>query len=148
MTRRPYEANLDHFALWHEKRIGVPVTTRRVAIAHRDAAVAGSLVLLLGLKGFAAQRATNLSALTALLEKWRPQAVMIDTRLIADADTAYVNDLQATGAHTGTLLLAMSNFLPEDLPLSLQQAGFDGHCRRPCPMWHITEILSNFFARL
>lgn len=146
MTRRPYEANVEQFALWHQKRVAMPFSARRVAIAHRDAAVADSLVLLLGLRGFAAQRAIELPALTSLLEKWHPQAVLIDTRFIAGPDQGYVKKLQESGTQRDTLLMAMSNFLPEDSPLSLQEAGFDGHCRRPCPMWRVSDILSDFFA--
>jgi hypothetical protein len=146
VTQRPYETNLDQFALWHDKRVTLPVTARRVAIAHCDVAIAESLVLLLGLKGFAAQSATGLPQLSALIEKWRPGAIMIDTRLMLDSAASYVRALQESGAHKSTLLLAMSNFLPEDSPSSLVEAGFDGHCRRPCPMWRISDILSDFFA--
>jgi hypothetical protein len=146
VTRRPFEADQDQFALWHPKRLPTHMPDQRVVIAHRDAMIGGSFVLLLGLKGLAAQHVKDVDALTLLIEDWHPQALMIDTRLATGEHAGFVRKLSDNPSHAGTLLLAFSNFLPEDPVPVLQEAGYDGHCRRPCPMWRISEVLSDFFA--
>lgn len=146
MTHRPYETNLDLFALWNPKRSPTRLSARRVAIAHRDVAIGDSFSLLLGLKGVSAQCVVTLPLLSMLIDQWNPQALLIDTRLVAGSDSAFVRTLQADPAHRGTLLMAMSNFLPEDSADDLRDAGFDGHCRRPCPMWRMADLLANYFA--
>ncbi|CAN7219389.1 hypothetical protein LJR029_002195 [Caballeronia sp. LjRoot29] len=146
MTRRPFEADHDQFALWHPKRLPTRMPEQRVVIAHRDPMIGESFVLLLGLKGLAAQHVKDVEALTLLIEDWHPQALMIDTRLATGEHAGFVRKLSDNPSHAGTLLLAFSNFLPEDPVAVLQEAGYDGHCRRPCPMWRISEVLSDFFA--
>jgi hypothetical protein len=146
VTRRPFEANHEQFALWNPKRAPLFRDVRRVVIAHRDPMIGESFVLLLGLKGMAAQHVTTLEALAGLIDTWRPQALMIDTRLTLAGNTGFVRTLSLDSAHIRTLLLAMSNFLPEDVVKDLQAAGYDGHCRRPCAMWQVSELLSEFFS--
>ncbi|WP_158939742.1 response regulator receiver protein [Burkholderia sp. S171] len=146
MTRRPFEADQDQFALWHPKRLPTLMPARRVVIAHLDAMIGESFVLLLGLKGLAAQHVKDVDALTILIEDWHPQVLMIDTRLGTGEHGAFVRKLSDNPSHAGTLLIALSNFLPEDSIPVLQEAGYDGHCRRPCPMWRVSEVLSDFFA--
>ena len=43
-------------------------------------------------------------------------------------------------------IIAMSGFLPEEPVARLKEAGYDGHCRRPCPVWQMTDLLDEFFA--
>ncbi len=119
---------------------------RRVVIAHCDPAIGKSFVVLLGLKGLAAQHVRSVDALTLLIEGWHPQALMIDTRLATGMQSGFVHKLSDDPSHTGTLRLAMSNFLPEDQVSVLQEAGQDGHCRRPRAMWRVLEVLGDFFA--
>jgi DNA-binding response OmpR family regulator len=146
VTRRPFEADQEQFALWQPKRLPTLMPARRVVIAHRDPMIGESFVLLLGLKGLAAQHVRDVDALTMLIEDWHPQALMIDTRLGTGEHSGFVRRLCDNPRHAGTLLLALSNFLPEDCVPVLQEAGFDGHCRRPCPMWRVSEVLADFFA--
>jgi hypothetical protein len=146
VTRRPFEANYEQFAIWNPKRAPMPMTARRVVIAHRDPMIGESFVLLLGLKGMAAQYVTTLSALSALIESWHPHVLMIDTRLTPTGNSGFVRALSCNPAHIDTLLLAMSKVLPEDAVSDLQAAGYDGHCRRPCAMWQVSEVLSEFFS--
>jgi DNA-binding response OmpR family regulator len=146
VTRRPFEADQDQFALWHPKRLPTLLAGRRVVIAHRDPMIGESFVLLLGLKGVAAQHVRDVDTLTILIEAWHPQALMIDTRLGNGEHTGFVRKLSDDPRHASTLLLALSNFLPEDSVSMLQEAGYDGHCRRPCPMWRLSEVLGDFFA--
>jgi hypothetical protein len=44
------------------------------------------------------------------------------------------------------LLLAMRNIWPLDPIGSLREAGSDGHCRRPCSLWQMVDILERYFA--
>ncbi|MDN7183699.1 hypothetical protein M0D69_37965 [Caballeronia sp. SEWSISQ10-4 2] len=134
MTRRPVEADYDQFALWNPKRAATPMAARRVVIAHSDPMIGESFALLLGLKGLAAQHVTDVDGLTMLIDDWHPQALMIDTRLRIGEHSGFVRKLSDNPSHAAMLLLALSNFLPEDPVSALQEAGYDGHCRRPCAM--------------
>lgn len=148
VTRRQVEADYDQFALWNPKRDPTPTAGRRVVIAHRDPMIGESFVLLLGLKGLAAQHVADVDGLTMLIDDWGPQALMIDTRLEIDEHSGFVHKLRDNPSHPAMLLLALSNFLPEDSVPALQEAGYDGHCRRPCAMWRVSEVLGEFFAPL
>ncbi|MDB5784142.1 hypothetical protein [Caballeronia mineralivorans] len=148
MTRRPVEADYDQFALWNSKHVLTPMVNRRVVIAHHDPMIGESFVLLLGLKGLAAQHVMDVDGLTALIDDWHPQALMFDTRLGIGEHSGFVRKLSDNPTHAAMLLLALSNFLPEDSVSTLQAAGYDGHCRRPCAMWRVSEVLGDFFAPL
>ena len=148
VTSRSFEANENQFSLWNPKRLPTQTAARRVVIAHREAVIGESFVLLLGLKGLAAQYAADLAAVDALLDNWHPQAVIIDTRLDVDSGYPAIRALSASPAQATTLIIAMSNFLPEDNIAALQAAGFDGHFRRPCPMWRMADVLDGFYAPL
>jgi hypothetical protein len=39
----------------------------------------------------------------------------------------------------------MSNIWPLDSISALRAAGFDGHCRRPCSLWRIVDLLDGYF---
>ncbi|KLU25478.1 hypothetical protein EOS_14170 [Caballeronia mineralivorans PML1(12)] len=148
MTRRPVEADYDQFALWNPKHVLTPMVNRRVVIAHRDPMIGESFVLLLGLKRLAAQHMMDVDGLTVLIDDRHPQALMIDTRLGIGGHSGFVRKLSDNPTHAAMLLLALSNFLPEDPVSTLQEAGYDGHCRRPCAMWRVSEVLGDFFAPL
>lgn len=148
MTRRPVEADYDQFALWNPKHVLTPMVNRRVVIAHHDPMIGESFVLLLGLKGLAAQHVMDVDGLTVLIDDWHPQALVIDTRLGIGEHSGFVRKLSDNPTHAAMLLLALSNFLPEDPVSALQEAGYDGHCRRPCAMWRVSEVLGDFFAPL
>jgi hypothetical protein len=45
------------------------------------------------------------------------------------------------------LILAMSNIYPPYSVTSLNQAGFDGHVRRQCSVWRVTDMLDSQFRR-
>jgi hypothetical protein len=148
VTSRSFEANENQFALWNPKRLPTVMAARRVVIAHREAIIGESFVLLLGVKGLAAQYAADLTSVSALLSSWHPQALIVDTRLDVDPGYPYVRALNAIPAQASTLLIAMSNFLPEDDVAAPQGAGYDGHFRRPCPMWRMADVLDGFYAPL
>jgi hypothetical protein len=54
---------------------------------------------------------------------------------------------RAERSNADVLMLAMSNVWPLDPIGLLKDAGFDGHCRRPCSLWRVADILENHFAQ-
>jgi hypothetical protein len=113
----------------------------------RTRASGNPFVLLLGLKGFSAQHALDVSALRFILGTWHPQAVFLDTRIGGAGNYALVREMCAHGEAPDRLLNAMSSFLPEESVESMKAAGYDGHSRRPSPMWQMADLLDSFYAR-
>lgn len=119
---------------------------RRVLIAHRDPSVGESVALLLGLKGLSALYAPDLERARAIVDNFNPLALLFDTRLDAGRDYAFARLMRREPATTGMLLVAMSNLWPGDPIADLKAAGFDAHCRRPCALWQLADILATYFA--
>jgi DNA-binding NtrC family response regulator len=146
MTGRAYEADTAQFALWNRKKLRRPAGSKRILVADADESVCESLVELLSLKGFAAQRALHVAAVRGLLETWDPQVLFIDTRIGGCGNGAFARELCECEQARKRLLIAMSNVLPQEPVDLLKQAGYDGHCRRPCPMWRMADVLDSYFA--
>ncbi|CAB3784560.1 histidine kinase [Paraburkholderia fynbosensis] len=123
-----------------------PSSLRRILIAHRDKAIGDSLVRLLSVKGYDAIYAADLGRLQCFLKQWSPHAVLLDTRLDSPAVYQFARTVRAEPAHASILLLAMSNIWPLDPIGPLKEAGFDGHCRRPCSLWRVVDIIEGYFA--
>jgi hypothetical protein len=133
-NRLPYD-NANQHALWNRKKFtAILPMFRRVIVAHAEAPVGESMSLLLGLKGFPSIYAQDLCSTRRLLDEWGAQALLLDTRL----DIA---------THADRFIVALSSIYPEDSMPALQAAGFDGHCQRPCPIWRLTDLLSEYFDR-
>jgi hypothetical protein len=120
---------------------------RRVIVAHVDAPIGASISLMLGLKNFPSMYAPDLSSTRRLLDEWGAQALLLDTRLDIDADFAFVRGFTSNPTNACRLVIALSSIYPEDSMDKLQAAGFDGHCRRPCPIWRLSDILSEYYDR-
>jgi CheY-like chemotaxis protein len=146
MSNRGLEASFSRCALWNRKTARTAPVCRRVLVAHADKSIGESIVLLLGLKGFSAQHALDASALRFILDSWRPQAVFLDTRIGGAGNYALVREMCAHGEAQDRLLIAMSSFLPKESVESMKAAGYDGHSRRPCPMWQMADLLDGFYA--
>jgi DNA-binding NtrC family response regulator len=146
MTSRAYEASSAQCALWRRKAAGATRDSRRVLLAHSDQSVGESLVVLLRLKTFEAQLAVDTSSTRAILERWNPNAVFLDTRIGGVGDGAFVREVCLREGSEHRLVIAMSSFMPEESVERLKTLGFDGHCRRPCPMWQMADILDGFFC--
>lgn len=120
---------------------------RRVIVAHVDAPVGESISLMLGLKDYPCMYAPDLHTARRLLDEWDAQAILFDTRLDIDTGFAFIRAFTSNPDNAERLVIALSSIYPEDSMDKLQAAGFDGHCRRPCPIWRLSDILSEFFDR-
>jgi CheY-like chemotaxis protein len=146
VTRRVSLDDETEFAIWNRRSAAAEQPSRRVLIAHRDKAIGDSLVRLLSVKGYDAMYAADLNRLQCFLKRWSPHAVLLDTRLDSPAGYEFTRTVRAEPAHANVLLLAMSNIWPLDPIGPLKEAGFDGHCRRPCSLWRVVDILESYFA--
>jgi DNA-binding response OmpR family regulator len=146
VNNRANEPSLARCALWTRKKQRTTSDSRRVLIAYADKALGESLVSLFGLKGFPAQHAIDVSSVRQGVLTWRPQVLFLDTRIGGCGNYALVRELSATDDSNNRLIIAMSGFLPEEPVYLLKEAGYDGHCRRPCPVWQMTDLLDEFFA--
>jgi DNA-binding response OmpR family regulator len=130
------------------KRLLTHVSCRRILVAHSDRAVGDSLALLFGIKGFAAIHGHDMSTTGAIVRAWQPQAVLFDTRLVPLGQSSFIRGLHDAPENESRLLLAMSGAAQFERVETLRRQGFDGYCRQPCPLWHLAELLSAFFAPL
>ncbi|CCD41086.1 unnamed protein product [Candidatus Paraburkholderia kirkii UZHbot1] len=125
---------------------------RRVLIAHADSSVGDYFALLLAMRGFEAVQIGEARSALRLLRQWRPQVLFVDT-LVGDAhDHALVRQLRATVAGDGEeidvpLTIALAADRTRDPADALHEAGYDGFCRKPCPVWWLYDVLKCFYAR-
>lgn len=147
MTRRVSLDDETEFAIWKRRSAADARQSRRVLIGHRDKAIGESLVLLLSLKGYDAIYAADLIKMQSFLKWWKPHAVLLDTRLDSVSSYEFMRTARAERSNADVLMLAMSNVWPLDPIGLLKDAGFDGHCRRPCSLWRVADILENHFAQ-
>jgi CheY-like chemotaxis protein len=145
MSFRAYEGSSLQCAIWNPKRIRVPPSQRRVLVIHAEWIIGDSIALLLGLRGFSAELATDVFAARGCIAARDPHAIFLDTRVGAKKNYNFATELSASERATRRLLIAMSNFAPPESTDCLRTAGYDGHSRRPCPMWQIADLLDSFF---
>jgi CheY-like chemotaxis protein len=148
VTRRVSLDGEAEFALWKHGNPATSKLARRVLIGHRDKAIGESLVLLLSLKGYEAVHAADQTKVRCFLKWWKPHAVLLDTRLDSISDYPFTRGIRSERTSPEILLLAMSNIWPLDPIEQLKEAGFDGHCRRPCSLWRIVDILEGYFVHV
>lgn len=147
MNNRAYETSPDQCSLWNRKQARLQPDARRVVVAYAERALGESLASLFELKGFPTRLATDVSALKIIVDEWRPHVLFFDTRVGGCANYALARELRTIDIdEPGRLTIAMSGFLPEEPIARLKAAGYDGHCRRPCPVWQMTDLLDEFFA--
>ncbi|SAL55413.1 response regulator receiver protein [Caballeronia sordidicola] len=135
-----------HFALWSRKQARMPVGSPRVLIAHQDKLIGESLAALLRLTGLQVMQTQNLKSARSLMQNWKPQALILDTRLDSESGYAFISALRPDADISGRLLVAISNVWPADPIETLKHAGFDAHCRRPCATWRLAEMLTTYFS--
>jgi hypothetical protein len=85
-----------------------------------------------------------LENLELMREHWKPHALLIDTRLCHADNFCFVRRA-AHDDFQSVLLLAMTNVYPEETPGDMKRIGFDGLCRRPCPVWKLGDVLEGHF---
>ncbi|VXC90093.1 Histidine kinase [Burkholderia sp. 8Y] len=148
VTRRVPLDDEQECAFWRSGVKEEPSTEpRRILVGHKDSVIGASLSLLLTRKGYLAVHATEIGALRRYLQSWAPHALLLDTRLDAKSHYSFIRDVRADHQCAGLLVLAMSNISPLDSVPALKDAGFDGHVRRPCSVWRVTELIDAHFGR-
>ncbi|MDR5738350.1 MULTISPECIES: response regulator [unclassified Caballeronia] len=118
-----------------------------------------SFALLLAMRGFEAVQIGDAERAVELASTWRPQAVFVDTRLGRASggqtppgrhDHWVVRELRK-GADTPDtarqLVIAFGSDEARDPCEALRTAGYDGVCRKPCPLWWLVDVLTRFFAQ-
>ena len=133
MTGRHFEAAGSEYGIWNPKRLPTAVGCRRILVARSEKSVGESLVLLFGIKGFAAMHGRDLSVTGAIVRAWEPQAVLFDTRLERARRHRLSNTCTSTGEPVSTVGRDERTRQEESIG-TLQQRGFDGYCRRPCAL--------------
>jgi len=122
MSSRSSTDDERHFALWSGKQARMPVGSPRVLIAHQDKLIGESLAALLRLTGLQVMQTQNLKSARSLLQNWKPQALILDTRLDSDSGYEFIRALRPDADTTGRLLVAISNIWPADPVESLKHA--------------------------
>jgi DNA-binding response OmpR family regulator len=146
MSVRSYEGSSLQCALWNPKSIRVRQDHRRILVIHTEWSVGDSIALLLSLRGFIVTFATDIFAARGSIAVNDPQAIFLDTRVGAAKNYDFAKELCLSERATKRLLIAMSNFSPEESIDQLRNAGYDGHSRKPCPMWQLADLLDSFFV--
>jgi CheY-like chemotaxis protein len=146
VNNRASEPSLGRYALWNRKQKRVPANSRRVLVANADKALGESLSSLFALKGFSTDFALDVTTVRTIVRSWKPQVTFLDTRIGGCGNYALVRELRALNGDQTGVIIAMSSFLPEEPVQRLKEAGYDGHCRRPCAVWQMTDLLDEFFA--
>lgn len=144
MARRLPSEDETQFALWTFNRCHAPRRNRRVLVAHKDPAVGESISMLLRLKGLEATFAHERERFEQLIQSEVPAVILLDTRLDQGPGYQLTRQLRAGMSSDDLLLIAMSNFAPNEPIEDLRRAGFDGHFRRPCETWRVIDVLVTF----
>jgi PleD family two-component response regulator len=145
LNNRAYETSPAQCAVWNRKQTRMLPESRRVLIGLSERVLGASLASLFELKGFPTQLAVDASSVSQIVGEWRPHVLFIDTRVGACGNYAMVQTLREADDDASRLIIAMSGFLPEEPITLLKEAGYDGHCRRPCPVWQMTDLLEEYF---
>jgi DNA-binding response OmpR family regulator len=146
MTQRPPHDDEGQSALWHLKRSTSAVDANSVVVAHAEVSVGESIALLLRLKGFVAVATSTLKNVELMLEHWKPRALLIDTRLCHADNFCFVRRATQDHHFKSVLILALTNVCPEETTGDMKRIGFDGLCRRPCPVWKLADLLHGTYS--
>jgi DNA-binding response OmpR family regulator len=144
--RRPQDIDTQS-GLWSRKRFADARLAQTVVVAHGSTAVGESIALLLNLAGFVAFSIRDIASIEIMLQYWKPGAVLVDTRLCGESDFRFVREAANDPAFGATLFLAMTSVMPEESPEAIKDIGFDGLCRKPCPVWKLADMLHVHFAQ-
>jgi hypothetical protein len=146
MSFRALEESSLQCALWNRKLIRMDQGQRRILVIHSDRLVGDTITYILGLRGFSAILATDVFAARGTIVVLNPHAILLDTRVGATKNYDFARELCVGEPGAKRLLIAMSKFESDESIESLRDAGYDGHSRRPCPMWQISDLLDSFFV--
>ncbi|WCM22573.1 response regulator [Paraburkholderia bryophila] len=141
MTRRPPHDHEIQFGLWNRKRAAHADARKTVVVAHASTAVGEATALLLSLEGFSAVHTRDVDCIETMLRYWKPEAIFVDTRLGRLSDFRFVRAAAGNPTFRSTLIFAMTSAVSDESAETMKEIGFDGLCRKPCPVWVLAEIL-------
>jgi len=145
MTHRlPHDDESQH-GFWTTKTPANLGSLKKVVVAHQDVSAGESIALLLGLKGFSSLFASDLVTSFAIIKHWRPDAILIDTRMENRFEYAFTHALLANPETSRIFALAMCDFATDEPVQAIKDAGYDAMCRRPCPVWKLADLLNQYF---
>lgn len=151
MEERSYDIRTERCEIWNP-RTAMLDGPRRVLIAHADSSVGDYFALLLAMRGFEAVQIGEVAGALRLSRQWRPQVLFVDTLVGEAHDHALVRQLREILARDANeidapLMIALAADLTRDPRDALCDAGYDGFCRKPCPVWWLYDVLKCFYAR-
>lgn len=147
VTKRPLINTEHEFACWDFQENPRPTPKPRVVVVHQDKSIGESLALLLAREGYEAVHTEAITKARIFVSRWKPHAILLDTRLDAVSHYSFARQLRADETSRELMLLAMSNIWPSDSVPAMRQAGFNAHCRRPCSLWRVVDALDAWFKQ-
>ncbi|BAO86513.1 response regulator receiver protein [Caballeronia cordobensis] len=150
MEERSYDMRTERCEIWnpHTMTIAGP---RRVLVVHSESNVGDSFSLLFAMRGFEAVQIGEETSALRFAREWRPQVLFVDT-LIGDRRVHglahALREAFAQNRQEGEerLLIALAADAMRDPRDALFDAGYDGFCRTPCPVWWMFDVLKCFYA--
>jgi DNA-binding response OmpR family regulator len=151
MEERAYDIRTERCEIWNPQTVSIS-GPRRVLIVHSEANVGDSFALLFAMRGFEAVQFGDAGDALEFAHAWRPQVLFVDTLVGDRRDHGLAHALRETlgpGHVEGEdrLLIAMAADDRRDPRDALVDAGYDGFCRTPCPVWWMFDVLKCFYAR-
>ncbi|SAK54814.1 response regulator [Caballeronia ptereochthonis] len=150
MDKRSHDMRTERCEIWNSRTAAL-AGPRRVLIVHSESSVGESFALLLAMRGFEAVQVGDARRALQMAARWRPQVLFVDTLIGDTRDHALARQLREALAQDGSevdaaLLVALAADARRDPRDVLYEAGYDGFCRRPCPVWWIYDVLKCFYT--
>ncbi|BBU27557.1 hypothetical protein BTHE68_12910 [Burkholderia sp. THE68] len=150
MEERSYDLCTERFEVWNPL-YATFTGPRRVLFVHSESNVGDSFALLLAMRGFEAVQMGDATSALQFVGNWRPQALFVDTLIGDPHDHALARALRVALARDQKegelqLMIALAADAARDPRDTLFDAGYDGFCRTPCPVWWMFDLLKCFYA--
>ncbi|SAK78048.1 response regulator [Caballeronia hypogeia] len=150
MEERSYDLRTERCEIWNPL-VAELAGSRRVLIVHSESNVGDSFALLLAMRGFESLQIGDVEGALRFTRKWRPQVLFVDTSIGDAHDHALARDMRQAFAEVRSenevqMLIALAADAARDPRDSLFDAGYDGFCRTPCPVWWMYDVLKCFYA--
>ncbi len=145
MAKQTVLDNIQYCLAWYMRRAPRPAREQRVIVAHHNEHVGRSIAMLLGLQGISTRYASDLPTVTAMCEDWEPLVKLVDTAHTLNSVYSGVHVLRTDSRGQIRLMIGMSGDRSIDHVELMRLGGFDGHCRRPCDMKLLIDLLHSYF---
>lgn len=150
MEERSYDIRTERCEIWNPHTVTIS-GPRRVLIVHSESNVGDSFALLFAMRGFEAVQIGESAAALQFARTWRPQVLFVDTRIGDRRDHGLAHALRDaldSSRKDGEIemLIALAADERRDPRDALIDAGYDGFCRTPCPVWWMFDVLKCFYA--